>query len=324
LASASSAALAQPAETRVRIGYQKYGVLLVVKGRGELDAALAAEHVKVEWAEFPGGIQLVEALQAGRIDLGVTGEAPPIFGQAAGAPLVYLAAEPAAPEAEAIVVKTSSPVHAVADLKGKKLVVNKGSNAHFLVVKALQEAGIPYSDVQVTYAPPADGRAAFEAGRVDAWAIWDPFYAVAQEAGGVRVLRDGKGLVRNTGFYVGTRTFTAAHPEIVRHFLDAIRSTDARVTAHPKEVAATLAPQLGLPEGILEKALTRSPWGVGPLTRDTQTAQQAIADAFLALKLIATPIKVSEAFPAIPASAAIPASPTISHSAEARAFATQR
>src|SRR3954469_24238732 len=93
------------AEQRVvRIGYQKYGLLLVLKARGTLERVLRDKGFAVSWAEFPGGIQLVEALNAGKLDFGVVGEGPPIFGQAAGAPLVYLGVEPPAPAAEAIVV----------------------------------------------------------------------------------------------------------------------------------------------------------------------------------------------------------------------------
>src|SRR4029450_9547200 len=88
------------------------------------------------------------------------GEAPPIFAQAAGAPLLYVAHEPPAPKGEAILVPKDSPIKSVADLKGKKIALNKGSNVHYLLVKALAKAGVQYSDIQAIFLTPADARAA--------------------------------------------------------------------------------------------------------------------------------------------------------------------
>ena len=283
------------AATRVRIGYQKYGVLLVLKARGDLDRALAPKGVTVEWSEFPGGIQLMEALQAGRLDLGIVGEAPPVFGQAAGAPIVYLAAEPPSPEGEAILVPKDSPLKSVAELKGKRVAVNKGSNAHYLLIRALEEAGVAYADVTVAFIPPADARAAFESGKVDAWSIWDPFFASEQRATGARVLRDARGLASNPGYYLGTRAFAEGQPELVATFLEQVKVIDTYVTEHTAEVADLLALQIGIDREALLTALKRGNTGTGPLGDDLIASQQRIADAFHKLNLIPRPIRVAEA-----------------------------
>ena len=91
-------AFAQPskASETLRIGYQKYGTLTLLKARGDLDKRLAAQGIAVQWTEFPAGPQLLEGLNVGAIDFGTVGEAPPIFAQAAGAPIVYVAHEPPA------------------------------------------------------------------------------------------------------------------------------------------------------------------------------------------------------------------------------------
>jgi hypothetical protein len=141
------------------------------------------------------------------VDFGTVGEAPPIFAQAAGANLVYVGNEPPSPGSEAIVVPKDSKLRSLADLKGKKVVLNKGSNVHYLLVKALEKAGLGYKDIDVVYLPPADARAAFERGAVDAWAIWDPFLAAAEKQLGARVLADGKGLVANHQFYLAARPY---------------------------------------------------------------------------------------------------------------------
>lgn len=174
------AAQAQDAKT-LRIGFQKYGTLTIVRALGDLDKRLAAQGITVKWTEFPAGPQLLEGLNVGSIDFGTVGEAPPVFAQAAGAALVYVGNEPPSPTSEAILVPKDSPIKRVADLKGKKVALNKGSNVHYLLFKQLERAGVPYADVNVAYLTPADARAAFERGSVDAWVIWDPFQAAAEK-----------------------------------------------------------------------------------------------------------------------------------------------
>ena len=135
-------------EKTVRLGYQKYGTLVLLKGKGLLEPKLAALGYKVAWAEFPAGPQLLEALGAGAIDFGSTGEAPPIFAQAAasGDRLLYVAHEPPAPLGEAILVPKDSAIRSVADLQGRKVALNKGSNVHYLLVRTLEAAGLSYAD----------------------------------------------------------------------------------------------------------------------------------------------------------------------------------
>ena len=164
----------------VTIGYQKYGNLILLKGHGGLESKLAPLGFRVEWREFQSGPPLLEALNAGAIDFGHAGETPPIFAQAASVPFVYVAYEPPAPRGEAILVPKSSPINTLADLKGKKIALNKGSNVHFLLVQALEKAGVKYPEITAIYLAPADARAAFERGSVDAWVIWDPFQAAAE------------------------------------------------------------------------------------------------------------------------------------------------
>src|ERR1700685_384709 len=172
-------ALTQNADRVIRIGYQKYGTLVLLKARGSLEKRLAPMHVAVKWTEFPAGPQLLEGLNVGSIDFGTVGEAPPIFAQAAGADLIYVGNEPAASAAEAIIVPKDSPIKTLADLKGKQVALNKGSHVYFLLVKLLEKAGVQYKNIDPVFLTPADARAAFERGSVDAWAIWERFLAAA-------------------------------------------------------------------------------------------------------------------------------------------------
>ena len=94
---ASTPAFAQSASgvKEIRIGYQKTGVLVIAKGLGLLDQRFEKDGIKVKWVEFSFGPPLLEALNAGSLDYGYTGDSPPIFAQAARANLLYVGAIPA-------------------------------------------------------------------------------------------------------------------------------------------------------------------------------------------------------------------------------------
>ncbi|UQD71678.1 sulfonate ABC transporter substrate-binding protein [Bradyrhizobium japonicum] len=278
----------------VRIGYQKYGKLVLLKSKGTLEPKLAANSYKVVWTEFPSGPPLLEALNVGAIDFGNTGEAPPIFAQAAGAPIQYVAYEPPAPKGEAILVPKDSPLKSVADLKGKKVALNKGSNVHYLLVKALEKAGVKYSEIEPVFLAPADARAAFERGAVDAWVIWDPFQAAVEAATGARTLADGTGIVANYQFYFASKKFLAANPEIVDAVLAELSSVDDWAKGDIHAVAEQLAPAIGLSVPVVEVALKRQAYGIRPITDAVIADQQQVADAFFALNLIPKSIKISD------------------------------
>ncbi|MGA3092717.1 MAG: sulfonate ABC transporter substrate-binding protein [Terriglobales bacterium] len=295
LTGTASLSMAQNAESLLRIGYQKYGTLVLLKARGSLEKRLARLQVEVRWTEFPAGPQLLEGLNVGSIDFGTVGEAPPIFAQAAGADLVYVGNEPAASAAEAILVPKGSPIRNVAELKGKKVALNRGSNVHFLLVKLLEKAGVNYHDVDTVFLTPADARAAFEHGAVDAWTIWEPFLAAAQQQTGARVLADGNGVVSNHQFFLASRSYAAKRSDVVAIVLEEVAAVDRWAQTNPKEAAAALAPQVGLDQETLELALSRGGYGVKPVSNAVLAEQQQIADTFFDLKLIPKRINVRDA-----------------------------
>jgi sulfonate transport system substrate-binding protein len=287
-------AITQAQAETLRIGYQKYGTLVLLRAKGTLEKSLAKQGFDVKWTEFPGGPQLLEGLNVGSIDFGVTGETPPVFAQAAGANLVYVAHEPPAPSGEAILVPKDSPIRTVAELKGKKVVLNKGSNVHYLLVRALEEAGLKYTDVQPVYLPPADARAAFERGSVDAWVIWDPFQAAAEQQLKARTLRDGTGLVDNHQFYLATRPFAEQHPQVITTLIEEIRAVGVDSQADPEKVTEQVAALIGLPKDITLIAVKRQGYGAQSLTPDVVAAQQKIADVFFNLKLIPKKLSIKD------------------------------
>jgi sulfonate transport system substrate-binding protein len=231
----------------------------------------------------------------GSIDFGTVGEAPPIFAQAAGADLVYVGNEPPASAAEAIIVPKDSPIKTVAELKGKKVALNKGSNVHFLLVKLLEQAGVDYKDIDTIFLTPADARAAFERGSVDAWAIWEPFLAAAQRQTGARILADGNGVVSNHQFFLASRVYASKRADVVAIVLEEVAAVDQWAKTNPKEAAAALQPQIGLDQATLELALSRGGYGVTPVNDAVLAEQQRIADAFYDLKLIPKHINIHDA-----------------------------
>lgn len=280
----------------VKVGYQKAATILsLLKADRDLEKALAPTGATVQWAEFPAGPPLLEAMNSGSVDFGYTGEAPPIFAQAAGTPVRYVAYDPLSPKAEAIVVPKNSPIQTLADLKGKKLVFAKGSNTNYLAVKALASAGLSLSDVEIVHLPPADARAAFESGKVDAWAIWDPYLAVAESAANARIVADGTGLAPNRGYYLASQAFIDKQAAALKLVLEAVKQKSDWAKAHPEEVAKFLAPSLGIDAAPLEVAEKRREYGVLPMTDEVIAQQQAIADAFARIKLIPRSIQVKEA-----------------------------
>jgi sulfonate transport system substrate-binding protein len=278
----------------VRIGYQKYGKFVLLKGRGTLEDKLKPLGYSVTWTEFPSGPPLLEALNVGAVDMGVTGETPPIFAQAAGAPLVYLAYDPPAPQGEAILVPKDSPIKSVADLRGKKVAFNKGSNVHYLLVRALEQAGLKYTDIQPVYLAPSDALAAFTRGSVDAWVIWDPYEAAAEASTGARILTDGTGLVSNYQFYFSSRKFLTENGKAVDTVLEALNEADDWTRNNIEAVAEQLSPSVGLPAAVLATSLKRESYGILPISNEVIASQQRIADTFHALGLVPKAVTVSD------------------------------
>ena len=279
----------------LNIGFQKYGLLPVIKERGVLDSTLKEKNINVKWVEFPAGPQLLEGLNVGSVALGEVGEAPPIFAQAAGANLVYIANQPAAPTAEALIIPKDSPIKSIQDLKGKRVALNKGSNVHYLLLKVLEKNNLKLSDIEVVYLPPSDARAAFERGAVDAWVIWDPFFAAAEHQIGARVLADGTNLVNNHQFYLADRKFAEQHPELLETVITELNSAADWVKNNQDQATQILEKPTGLSRDILKTSIGRMSFGVQPISTDVAKEQQYVADAFYQQKLIPNTINIQAA-----------------------------
>lgn len=292
--------LAEPAST-VRIGYQKFNSVNILKGTGALEKALAAQGVQVAWYEFAAGPQLLEALSTGAIDLGHAADAPSVFAQAAGKPVAYLAAEAPYPKGIGIVVQNDAPLRTVADLKGKRVATGRGWNAQYLLALALEQAGLSYGDITPAYVNnAADAIAALQSGTVQAATLWDPFLAAAEKKLPVHNLRDGQGLTNNRTFYLTTAAFAQAHPAVIKTFFAELAKASDWANNNPQQVADLLGPQLGIDPAVLLLATQRRNYSAQAITPAIVAEQQKLADTFLGLGLIPKPLKVEEAVYPVP------------------------
>ena len=278
----------------LRIGYQKGSIALVLaKEHHLLEERFPDTHV--QWLEFPAGPQMLEALNIGSLDVASTGDIPPLFAQAAGADLVYIGAEPAKPAAETLLVPTDSPIHSVAELKGHKVALQKGSSSHNLVLRALAKAGLAFTDITPVYLSPADAHAAFDQGSVDAWAIWDPYASLALAEGKARLLANGEGLGLNGPLYTARRAYAEASPAFITALLGSLTDAEALTRTQREESLDILTRSMGLDRDVVAHYIdNRPPSPVGPVTPAVVATQQQTADLFFAAHLLPRKLNVEQ------------------------------
>jgi len=278
-----------------KIGYQKTGLPVIARQQKLIEQALEPKGVTVSWVEFTAGPPLVEALNAGAIDVGWVGDAPPIFGQSAGSAIVYVAALPGNLDGEAIIAKEGSGIASVADLKGKKVAVGKGTSAHNLLVAALEKNGLAFGDIEAVYLPPPDAAAAFASDKVDAWSIWDPFLAIAETNFKPTVLVRSPEVLSVNTYFLSNRDFAKAHPETVSTVVEQLAVAADWADKNRDKVAAALHEVTGVPLEAQTLAANRAKFGIFPITEEIIANQQATADRFHKLGLIPNSIKIADA-----------------------------
>ncbi|HLR68009.1 sulfonate ABC transporter substrate-binding protein [Virgibacillus alimentarius] len=278
----------------VRIGYQKNGPLVILKSLGNLDERLKEEGWEVEWKEFQAGPALVEALNAGGIDVGRTGNSPPIFAQAADAPFTTLAAGKSKFYGSGILVPEDSDITSVSDLKDKKVSFAKGSSSHFLIVKALEEAGLKYEDIHPEFLTPGDARVAFEQGNIDAMVVWDPYTASTEINSGGKLLINGEGISTDRDFFLATNDFADQHADITEIIMEEVEDSSEWANNNHEELIEMLSPILKIDEASIKKSIERREYGVDEINDKIIKEQQEIADTFYQLNIIPKEIHVKD------------------------------
>jgi sulfonate transport system substrate-binding protein len=293
-AAQSRGARAQADIREIRLGYQKNGVLVIARQRVALETYFAPKGIAVKWLEFSSGPPMIEAMNAGSIDYGAVGDTPPIFAQSAGAAIVYAAGQPIT-NGQGILVQGHSPIRSIADLKGRRVGFTKGSSAHNLVLQTLEKAGLTYADITPVYLAPPDAGAAFANGSIDAWAVWDPYFAIGEIRQNGRILVNASDMIRTNSFYIANRDFAKSHGPVLRQVIDVTISTAKWAEAHRDDVAKSLSAITGIPLDIQIVAANRSSFAVGPITEDIVATEQGVADRFFKLGLIPKPVAVRDA-----------------------------
>lgn len=274
----------------IRVGYQSCDPLDFLRN----SKIIVNFPVKIVWSQFTAGPQLVQALLSGSIDVGEVGDTPPIFAQSSSNNFVYIAQEPPSPQSEAIITHTSSNINNLSELKGKKIAVTRGSNANWLLVAALKKVGLSIKDVQPVFLPPAIAQSAFNSQNIDAWAIWDPFLAIAQQDDKVRTLTTGENIVENRTFYIGNKNFVKNNPQLTRDFISYITKNDQLVNQNKTQFIQYLKDVTGLSPHVLNIILSRYKLGATLVQPSAITEQQKIADSFFDQHLIPKKINVQD------------------------------
>ena len=294
VAALATGASAETGLKEIRIGTQKGGFFPAVKARHTVEDAFEPLGVEIKWIDFQFGPPLLEAINAGSVDFGYVGDSPPIFAQAAGARIRYVAAVRQEGNTQAIIVPHDSPIKTLADLKGKRVAFGKGSSAHNLLVAALEKAGLTWSDITPAPLAPADATAAFIKGSVDAWSIWDPYLALAELKENARVIVFDKDVHKPNSFYIAGSDFVEKNPALVAQLNRVFASEGIWAAGHHEEVARAQAEATGVDLEAIRRFVDRSNYRVIPVDDEAIGSQQAVADRFARLGLIPKPVKVSE------------------------------
>ncbi len=251
-ASAQAPVKQQASLKEIRIGYQKNGVLVIARQQATLEAHFASQGVDVKWVEFSSGPPMLEAMNVGSIDYGAVGDSPPVFAQSAGANIVYAAGQPIT-NGQGILVQANSPIRTIADLKGKRVGFTKGSSAHNITVQTLEKAGLSYADITPVYLTPPDAGPAFANGSIDAWSIWDPYFAIGETKQNGRVLVNASEITKTNSFYIANRDFAKNHGAVLQQIIDVTTATAKWAETHRDEVAKSLSAVTGIPLGYPDR-----------------------------------------------------------------------
>ncbi|MFG2007002.1 ABC transporter substrate-binding protein [Spirillospora sp. NPDC048911] len=280
------------AKVTLRVGDQKGGQNALLTAAGELKGV----KYKVEFKQFTSGPPLLEAVNANAVDFGAVGNSPPVFAAAAGSDIKIIAAAELGLTGQAVLVPKNSAIRTPAELKGRRIAVAKGSSAHYHLLAVLKKAGLGFKDVQPQYLAPPDALAAFSQGKLDAWAVWDPYTAQGESQANARILLDGNGYTTGYNLLVASEKTLGnkAKETALRDYIARQRRALVWAAEHPKEWGAVWSKDTGLPLAVAEVAAKRRVAKLLKVDDALVTHEQQVADAFADQKLIPGKVDMSE------------------------------
>ena len=271
--------------TTLRVGVQKDGIRSILEASGALEGL----PYKIDWSIFQFGPPLVEAAGADKIDVAGVGSTPPLFGAAAPsskfrvvAQIQYLSKQD-----DTLLAGKGSGIEDAQDLKGKKVAIPKGSSAHGLFLNYLDRNKIEESDVDIQYLAPADGLAAFSTGKVDAWAVWQPFVTQAETEGGKAI---AGGAPDEDGFSFEIASTKAVQDgkraAAIKDYMERLSVAFKWARTHQDEWAAAWSKESGLPIETTKKAVRERTQQIGPVTDEARASEQKLADTLFEHEVI--------------------------------------
>ena len=268
----TSALFAGEQVKEIRVDWATYSpVSILLKEHGWLEKEFAKDGITIRWVQTLGSNKALEFLNAGAIDFGSTAGSAALLGRINGNPIksVYVYSKP---EWTALVTRKDSAIKSVADLKGKRVAVTRGTDPHIFLVRALQKAGLSEKDIQPVLLQHPDGATALIRGDVDAWAGLDPMMAQSELRDGARLFyRDADA---NTYGILNVREeFAQQHPDLVKRVLAVYETARHYALAHPDDLEKSFVAATRLPKDVVEKQLRErtdlSNGKIGKAQRDT-------------------------------------------------------
>lgn len=248
----------------------------------------------LKWAVFPVGAPLIEAMKAGAVDFGYVGSSTMTFGLGPGAGLKAISVWRFTGPGSGILVRGAGPIHTLADLRGRRITVVRGSPGHLLTVRALRAASVPLDAVTLVYLTAGDAKAAMASGAVDAWAIWDPYLAIAEQRDGDRILATSGQLSPEVECGVANQNAINGKRAELLDFIGRVRRAHAWAETHKDAMAKAYAADTGVPLDIARIVQGRSHVTVLPRVTDEAIAlHQQAADVYAEIGLVPRRIDVS-------------------------------
>lgn len=263
-----------------------YQSISVGRTTGLLEEALARHGAELAWkGPFPAFPPILEAANAGEIEVGSGGLTNYVTAVANGSPIVAIGIEDISASV-GIVATGRSRIATLQELRGKRVAVNKGGTGEYLLLRALDREGIDPSEVERVYLVPEDAAAAFNSDNVDAWATWDQYFAGAQLVPGSTVLVTGTDIDNlNWTFQWVTRDFADAHPELVRTIVGTLQEANRRAAQDPG-IVAELYRGNGATEEVIDLILSWPAYTFHPLGEEEIALLHRHADDLAAYGLI--------------------------------------
>jgi sulfonate transport system substrate-binding protein len=271
----------------IRLDYAYYNPLsLVVRDQRLLES----RGYNVTWVLSAGSNKANEGLRSQALDFGSTAGSAALVARANGTPIKIIDVY-SKPEWTALVVPKNSPINSVADLKGKKIAVTKGTDPYFFLLQSLATAGLSPADVEIINLQHADGKTALERGDVDAWSGLDPFMAQTVQQQGSRLLYRNPDF-NSYGVLNAREDFITAHPDLVQSVVNSYEEARKWAKAHPDELAALLASQAKVTQSVAQEELQRTALDIQPAPGDPQ---RAVLTNILPIAVADSDIKSDEA-----------------------------